>query len=92
MDFFLQISTHTPHARRDPKYLPGAPVLQKFLLTRLMRGVTQLWALVGAAAEFLLTRLMRGVTGIRPGGPGSIQKFLLTRLMRGVTVIFYMRK
>ena len=35
----------------------------KFLLTRLLRGVTFALASSRRAAEFLLTRLLRGVTG-----------------------------
>ena len=40
MGFGIIISTHTPHARRDgkPNYFLNS--LQKFQLTRLMRGVT----------------------------------------------------
>ena len=61
MDFF-EISTHTPHARRDIKpeifIIPPPP----FQLTRLMRGVTDCHRIVIAQCEFQLTRLMRGVT------------------------------
>ena len=35
-----EISTHTPHARRDAGVFQTAPVYPLFLLTRLMRGVT----------------------------------------------------
>ena len=34
----------------------------KFLLTRLMRGVTPAWRSCPGNLSFLLTRLMRGVT------------------------------
>ena len=36
----LTISTHTPHARRDLVHFLVRVSLHKFLLTRLMRGVT----------------------------------------------------
>ena len=36
----MQISTHTPHARRDARVLFALAKTLKFLLTRLMRGVT----------------------------------------------------
>ena len=36
----LRISTHTPHARRDNSSVYHIPVQYRFLLTRLMRGVT----------------------------------------------------
>ena len=34
------ISTHTPHARRDGQRAKNQRIKTKFLLTRLMRGVT----------------------------------------------------
>ena len=37
----MAISTHTPHARRDPTPPLPEEVIKKFLLTRLMRGVTR---------------------------------------------------
>ena len=37
---FKTISTHTPHARRDERVVDIAARLKRFLLTRLMRGVT----------------------------------------------------
>ena len=57
---------------------------KKFLLTRLMRGVTRKYDMWFAHWAFLLTRLMRGVTvaHLRRCFP---EPFLLTRLMRGVT-------
>ena len=80
----MQISTHTPHARRDQLLLSNLKALQ-FQLTRLMRGVTYLRiVIVSYAVEFQLTRLMRGVTALPQFFPlGSV--FQLTRLMRGVT-------
>ena len=56
----------------------------KFLLTRLMRGVTCRPHNPRCGDKFLLTRLMRGVTAPSPPSPRRPQ-FLLTRLMRGVT-------
>ena len=41
MMLHLLISTHTPHARRDVADLKTLQHYDKFLLTRLMRGVTQ---------------------------------------------------
>ena len=57
-----KISTHTPHARRDDTTTSRLPVLLRFLLTRLMRGVTELAVNFNSSETFLLTRLMRGVT------------------------------
>ena len=34
------ISTHTPHARRDMKFMKNGAIPSIFQLTRLMRGVT----------------------------------------------------
>ena len=80
-----QISTHTPHARRDRAGLQCRFWNSGFLLTRLMRGVTLYAPIhIGKIIRFLLTRLMRGVTQ-------DYRRlfycwwFLLTRLMRGVT-------
>ena len=56
------ISTHTPHARRDAFGQEKTLLVRRFLLTRLMRGVTEQGDFNGPAGEFLLTRLMRGVT------------------------------
>ena len=58
-----QISTHTPHARRDMIIKLIAQETREFQLTRLMRGVTAF--IVGdkrRLLRFQLTRLMRGVT------------------------------
>ena len=60
------ISTHTPLARRDfisvnPKHFV------KFLLTRLLRGVTVLPFPRAVVWTFLLTRLLRGVTKTADG-------------------------
>ena len=38
---YSQISTHTPHARRDILQRDSLSVFSEFQLTRLMRGVTQ---------------------------------------------------
>ena len=56
------ISTHTPHARRDPPYISSVLWRSRFLLTRLMRGVTESETATSLGETFLLTRLMRGVT------------------------------
>ena len=56
------ISTHTPHARRDTGEIGTNATLVKFLLTRLMRGVTPYSNRFKGMITFLLTRLMRGVT------------------------------
>ncbi len=56
----------------------------KFLLTRLMRGVTTNDGKWKCDLLFLLTRLMRGVTSWCSKLRRAL-KFLLTRLMRGVT-------
>ena len=58
----LKISTHTPHARRDSWEMPEHSMKTKFLLTRLMRGVTPRPLQSVFLPIFLLTRLMRGVT------------------------------
>ena len=60
--WFLQISTHTPHARRDCIIAQACMEKWEFLLTRLMRGVTRRSFLKSTIILFLLTRLMRGVT------------------------------
>ena len=56
------ISTHTPHARRDRNAQHEYKGRLQFLLTRLMRGVTDLQYVGRRFLQFLLTRLMRGVT------------------------------
>ena len=58
-----EISTHTPLARRD--FIVSAPLnlFFTFLLTRLLRGVTQpARSRRSYRSSFLLTRLLRGVT------------------------------
>ena len=58
----LDISTHTPLARRDPLRIYERPD-HIFLLTRLSRGVTGFHRQQPLRIyEFLLTRLSRGVT------------------------------
>ena len=42
MFFAAAISTHTPHARRDYGDYKSLERMEEFLLTRLMRGVTEL--------------------------------------------------
>ena len=58
------ISTHTPHARRDHLLVCFVHLLNPFLLTRLMRGVTSSRHSYSYIISFLLTRLMRGVTPV----------------------------
>ena len=81
----IDISTHTPHARRDVLRIGVGRCYYPFQLTRLMRGVTMphfkssLYMI-----KFQLTRLMRGVTReMVYRSPSEV--FQLTRLMRGVT-------
>ena len=57
-----QISTHTPHARRDIWSKTLYRKSLRFQLTRLMRGVTLSRQRSEYAILFQLTRLMRGVT------------------------------
>ena len=57
-----EISTHTPHARRDLTGILSPVVLVLFQLTRLMRGVTASKRAWTRIVIFQLTRLMRGVT------------------------------
>ena len=58
-----EISTHTPHARRDDICCAFAFRQTAFQLTRLMRGVTKdKNPHVHKFRKFQLTRLMRGVT------------------------------
>ena len=56
------ISTHTPHARRDRSFNSDFLMMNVFQLTRLLRGVTALLSNNSCCPEFQLTRLMRGVT------------------------------
>ena len=56
------ISTHTPHARRDDSHVESGYRRERFQLTRLMRGVTGSVAVSPPLRQFQLTRLMRGVT------------------------------
>ena len=80
------ISTHTPHARRDAGYFHNGKPESKFQLTRLMRGVTGVvFAITSSCTVFQLTRLMRGVTVSSVFNVPELI-FQLTRLMRGVTV------
>ena len=65
--------------------------LSKFLLTRLLRGVTIMADICSKSGKFLLTRLLRGVTDERQPFP-AITGFLLTRLLRGVTDIIFNRR
>ena len=58
----MDISTHTPHARRDDLLYLLFCNSCIFQLTRLMRGVTGRKEEVKANEKFQLTRLMRGVT------------------------------
>ena len=60
--------------------------ISKFLLTRLIRGVTIFKTNhIVLDKQFLLTRLIRGVTLSYIKVFICIKKFLLTRLIRGVT-------
>ena len=81
----IYISTHTPHARRDFVIGVTRHNYIKFLLTRLMRGVTLSKWTNNRSVAFLLTRLMRGVTCSKQVFYFALV-FLLTRLMRGVTI------
>ena len=82
--YTYNISTHTPHARRD-SFKPSKRIRpEKFQLTRLMRGVTRGRTNDDARFPFQLTRLMRGVTSAHRSMP-RMSGFQLTRLMRGVT-------
>ena len=56
------ISTHTPHARRDDMNDIAPDGINSFQLTRLMRGVTMKIVPFYCHMKFQLTRLMRGVT------------------------------
>ena len=47
------ISTHTPHARRDGRFADIVAPAEKFLLTRLMRGVTTAYG--RAASEDIIS-------------------------------------
>ena len=60
--YTYNISTHTPHARRDYKVFWLLNICQTFQLTRLMRGVTHKSCCNIFWYAFQLTRLMRGVT------------------------------
>ena len=69
-EYLPKISTHTPLARRDVLTDAIKPFVA-FLLTRLLRGVTDIIQKIVDAVIFLLTRLLRGVTrakGHRPLG------------------------
>ena len=59
-----RISTHTPLARRDSDGRGPKVHGQKFLLTRLLRGVTKKGCHGVGGERFLLTRLLRGVTSV----------------------------
>ena len=56
------VSTHTPHAGRDPERNTAALSNTMFLLTRPMRDVTRTYDLQLMRLAFLLTRPMRDVT------------------------------
>ena len=64
---YLNISTHTPHARRDVSVDEESKKYIVFQLTRLMRGVTISRSSNRRRSRFQLTRLMRGVTQRRVG-------------------------
>ena len=79
-----QISTHTPHARRDHDSL--SDIVNSKISTHTPHARRDLSAGRSTGGKpFLLTRLMRGVTGGQPKCL-SAGRFLLTRLMRGVTL------
>ena len=82
----LDISTHTPHARRDP----GVHSLQPQSSNFNSHASCEAWQITPLIQllplVFQLTRLMRGVTTVAPCGMVS-GVFQLTRLMRGVTVV-----
>ena len=80
-----RISTHTPLARRDPAYCIALSKLLWFLLTRLLRGVTNT-----ANAWFYLFGISAHTPLARRDSPRAspatiLSTFLLTRLLRGVT-------
>ena len=62
LTYDIDISTHTPHARRDNVRNASITNANKFQLTRLMRGVTSAVIKAMEYRGFQLTRLMRGVT------------------------------
>ena len=84
---FENISTHTPHARRDIFSVDNVTGVNIFLLTRLMRGVTsdalykQYTGLISTHTPH--ARRDRKLIADIPRLTG----FLLTRLMRGVTLM-----
>ena len=77
------ISTHTPHARRDPLLWPPRPIWLISTHTPHARR-DLLFHASPFIFLFLLTRLMRGVT-TQTYTVTATNAFLLTRLMRGVT-------
>ena len=69
-----------------PSFIISAVLVNEFLLTRLLRGVTYTICNGIGKDRFLLTRLLRGVTRTT-GRSNHTILFLLTRLLRGVTVV-----
>ena len=85
-----EISTHAPHARRDPTCSLRMSHEMLFLLTRLMRGAT-----IPDATEYktIFNFYSRASCEARQRcsfKQGTENSFLLTRLMRGATATFSM--
>ena len=78
------ISTHTPHARRDNPINTHVIGDAKFLLTRLMRGVTCIIRQTMGTAT-ISTHTPHARRDMNFGNVSRNDIFLLTRLMRGVT-------
>ena len=85
-----EISTHTPHARRDYHSTPiGKPIDCISTHTPHARRDVLNVCYILIIPLFQLTRLMRGVTTEHRVTPLNTKSFQLTRLMRGVTTIKY---
>ena len=81
MNFYSRASCE---ARHDPAV--AETELQKFLLTRLLRGATKMETDQKFLYQFLLTRLLRGATVLAIAVVFPRFSFLLTRLLRGATM------
>ena len=62
----IEISIHTPHAGRDPRWIPVEERLPEFQSTRPMRGATMDHHLCYWGDQFQSTRPMRGATWSPP--------------------------
>ena len=85
MQDLLNISTHTPHARRDSKQYRFTDIPELFQLTRLMRGVTTDGAQGHANTPISTHTPHARRDGGFPYFDTLVASFQLTRLMRGVT-------